>query len=108
MVCSRIASSTNVYRYTLECWRPMRGSNRFASSVVAHNKRQGLVKLYHHLVVRAERPDPLDQHLHGSTDTFRASAPKMVMPVTSQTDLVDCAHLASMAARLGVSFTGSS
>lgn len=32
---------------------------------MAHDERQRPVKLYNHLVVRAERPDPLDQHLHG-------------------------------------------
>ena len=41
-------------------------TNRFASSVVAYNKRQGLVELHHHLVVGTEGPDPLDQHLCGS------------------------------------------
>lgn len=41
------------------------GTNRFASSVVAYDERQGLVELHYHLVVGAEGPDPLDQHLRG-------------------------------------------
>ena len=42
-------------------------TNRFASSIMTHDERQRLVKLDNHLVVGAERPDPLDEHLQGTT-----------------------------------------
>ena len=35
---------------------------------MAHNEGQRLVELHHHLVVGAEGPDPLDQHLRVSKD----------------------------------------
>ena len=83
MVCSRTASL-----WLDICMLVTNGvTNRFASSVVAHNKRQGFVKLHHHLVVRAERPDPLDQHLQGSMDPlgFSASAMLLLVNVLDQT-----------------------
>lgn len=77
----------------------MASTHRFASSVVAHNKRQGFVKLHHHLVVRAEGPDPLDQHLHAKSKTFGFTASEMLLLETFKTNLVDCAHCARMFAR---------
>ena len=52
------------------CSEVLTGTNRFASSVVAYNERQGLVKLHYHLVVGAEGPDPLDQHLRGMVQNY--------------------------------------
>lgn len=38
-------------------------AHRFTSAILPNNEREGLVKLDHILIVRAERADALDEHL---------------------------------------------
>ena len=58
MVCSGIAS--HVYTKLAAFNRMV---YRFASPIVSHYQRQRPIELYHVLVIRAEGPDALDQHL---------------------------------------------
>ena len=62
-------------------------AHRLASTVLAHDESERLVKLNHVLVIRAETPDPLDQHFingtrHGCTSPAHISSPAIISGTT--------------------------
>ena len=68
-------------------------AHRFARSVVSHNEGERLIKLDDILIIRAERPNPLDQHLRRGACRHLAASGNRENVATSLESTLSMVHI---------------